>query len=687
MSVGTIALKVAIVGAAYAFAAWVSMQLAYLPDKSSLIWLPAGVALGLTYGWGYRVGLLGAGLGVASVVYWVWGKWGLALLSAVPVMLQAGVGVWLLHTTHTDPRLKHWRDVAKFLGACALASVISPLLNTLLWVEYRIVEPRDWTLSFLHRWMGDTMGHLVAGGFLLVWWDDWRMRKRDYITLLGLALLCAGAVWLAFYLPRVTLLPAPAMSVLLPVFFIATFAYQQRGVTFIILVAVMMLAVEAAHWKTAQPIELREFVFGWTFIFLVFGTLMAFAGPIAQQREYLHQLEQSRQELERALQQAHDILENAPTVAMQMYDEQGRILFWNRASEQFYGFTKEQAEGKTLDALIFTPEEHEEYLRKLQEVARTGQPAPLKEWHIRTADGKERVILSSLFPIRYGDQMRFICADIDITELKALQQRLFQAEKMESIGRLAGGVAHDFNNLLTAIIGFAELAQGRLPEDHPVQSDLQRIVEASERAAKLVRQLLGFARKQLTQPQPTEVNRVIRNLLPLLERSLSEMVSIRLRLTDADTTVLIDPSQLEQILLNLAINARDAMQSKGGGILTLATERQHYSAEQLQTEVEAEALTPGEYVCLIVQDTGMGIPEEVRPHLFEPFFTTKGLGNTGLGLATVYGIVRQNRGFITFESEVGIGTTFRVCLPAWGHKATNSAESQGQTGVSAPLQA
>ncbi|MFN7018833.1 MAG: PAS domain S-box protein [Fimbriimonadales bacterium] len=674
----------AIVGAAYAFAAWVSLQFAYLPDKSSLVWLPAGVALGLTYWWGYRVGLLGAGLGVASVVYWVWGKWSLALLSAVPVMLQAGVGVWLLHVTHTDPRLQHGRDVMKFLGVCALASVISPSLNTLLRLEYGIVEPRDWTLSFLHRWMGDTMGHLVAGGFLLVWWNDWRMRKRDYITLLGLALLCAASVWLAFYLPRVTLLPAPAMSVLLPVFFIATFAYQQRGVTFIILVAVMMLAVEAAHWKTAQPIELREFVFGWTFIFLVFGTLMAFAGPIAQQREYLHQLEQSRQELERALQQAHDILENAPTVAMQMYDEQGRILFWNRASERFYGFTKEQAEGKTLDALIFTDEEQTEYLQMLQEVARTGQPAPLREWRIRTADGKERIILSSLFPIRYGDQMRFICADIDITELKALQQRLFQAEKMESIGRLAGGVAHDFNNLLTAIIGFAELAQGRLPEDHPVQGDLQRIVEASERAAKLVRQLLGFARKQLTQPQPTEVNRVIRNLLPLLERSLSEMVSIRLRLTDADTTVLIDPSQLEQILLNLAINARDAMQSKGGGILTLATERQHYSAEQLQTEVEAEALTPGEYVCLIVQDTGMGIPEEVRPHLFEPFFTTKGLGNTGLGLATVYGIVRQNRGFITFESKVGIGTTFRVCLPAWGHKETNSADGGDDKNAVAP---
>ncbi len=665
MSAGTIALKVVAAAAAYAVAVWVSLQFAYLPDKSSLVWLAAGVALGLTYWWGYRVGLLGAGLGIASAVYSVWGKWDLALLSAIPVMMQAGAAVWLLREARIDPRLAHWRDVVKFLSVCALAAVISPVLNTLLRVEYGIVNPQTWQLSVLHRWMGDTMGHLVVGGFLLVWWDNWRMRKRDYTALLGLALLCLVSVWLAFYLQRVAVLPAPAMAVLLPVFVVAAFTYQQRGVTLITFVAVIMLAIQIAQWKAAQPIELREFVFGWMFIFLVFGTLMVISGPITQQREYTRQMEQSRKELERALQQTRDILENAPTVAMQIYDEHGRILFWNRASEEFYGFTKEQAEGKTLDALIFTPEEQAEYLQMLREVARTGKPAPLQEWRIRTADGKERVILSSLFPIRYGDETRFICADIDITERKALEQRLAYAEKMESIGRLAGGVAHDFNNLLTAIIGFAELAQERLPEDHPVQSDLRRIVEASERAAKLVRQLLGFARKQLTQPQPTQINQVIRDLMPLLERTLGEMIQIRLRLTDADTTVLIDPSQLEQIVMNLAINARDAMLGKGGGVLTLETQRRRYSAEELQAELETESLAPGEYVCLSVQDTGMGIPEEARPHLFEPFFSTKGLGNTGLGLATVYGIVRQNRGLITFESEVGVGTTFRVCLPVW----------------------
>ncbi|MCS7209446.1 MAG: PAS domain S-box protein, partial [Fimbriimonadales bacterium] len=389
------------------------------------------------------------------------------------------------------------------------------------------------------------------------------------------------------------------------------------------------------------------------------------AGVITRQREYAQQLEQSRTEIETAYQQVRAILENAPTVAMQMYDEQGRILFWNRASERFYGYTAQAAEGKTLDQLIFTPEEQQKFLTLLDEVARTGQPAPLKEWVVRDADGHERVILSSLFPIQFGDTTRFICADIDITERKLLEQRLFHAEKMESIGRLAGGVAHDFNNLLTAILGFAELAQARLPTDHPAQSDLRHIVVASERAANLVRQLLGFARKQLANPRPIVMNEVVANLVPLLERTLGEDIQISLHLIPQDTTVLIDPTQLEQILVNLAVNARDAMRKKGGGTLTIATERCAFrNPNQLPPLPEGEVLPSGDYICLRVQDTGEGIPESLRARIFDPFFSTKGVGNTGLGLATVYGIVRQNKGFIIVESEVGVGTTFHVCFPA-----------------------
>ncbi|GIV10531.1 MAG: hypothetical protein KatS3mg020_0022 [Fimbriimonadales bacterium] len=295
----------------------------------------------------------------------------------------------------------------------------------------------------------------------------------------------------------------------------------------------------------------------------------------------------------------------------------------------------------------------------------TEQPAPLHEWRVHTAHAGERVILSSLFPIKYGGETCFVCADIDITERKILEQRLFRAEKMESIGQLAGGVAHDFNNLLTAIMGFAEIALSRLPEGHPAQNDLQRILEASERAANLVRQLLGFARKQLTHPQPTELNRVVRELLPLIERSFSESIRIELGLTDEDTTVYIDPTQLEQVLMNLAVNARDAMLKRGGGVLRIATTRSTLAEHLPPNSVADEPIPPGAYVCVEVSDTGEGIPEQLHERIFEPFFSTKGVGNTGLGLATVYGIVRQNHGFITLDSKVGVGTTFCIGFPAW----------------------
>jgi two-component system cell cycle sensor histidine kinase/response regulator CckA len=227
-------------------------------------------------------------------------------------------------------------------------------------------------------------------------------------------------------------------------------------------------------------------------------------------------------------------------------------------------------------------------------------------------------------------------------------------------------------------MGFAELAQGRLPQDHPVQQDLERIVQASVRAANLVRQLLGFARKQLTQPRPISVNAVIQELLPLLQRSLGENIRLHIDLTEAETTVFMDPAQLEQVVMNLVLNARDAMQSKGGGVLTIST-RQCTLTKHDILPPEREELTSGNCVCLIVEDTGEGIPEEIRERIFEPFFSTKGIGNTGLGLATVYGIVRQNKGFITVESEVGVGTRFMVALPAWTAQVQSHADDPSRT--------
>ncbi len=244
-------------------------------------------------------------------------------------------------------------------------------------------------------------------------------------------------------------------------------------------------------------------------------------------------------------------------------------------------------------------------------------------------------------------------------ERKRLEEQLAQAHKMESIGRLAGGVAHDFNNLLTAILGYNELAAEEADPDSSLALYLENIRKAAERAANLTQQLLAFARKQILEPKVVSLNDLMLEVDTLLRRLIGEDIEL-LTLPAPDLwPVRVDPGQMEQVMLNLAVNARDAM--PGGGKLTIETQNVVLDAEEAQRHAD---LMPGEYVLLAIRDTGEGMTEEVKARLFEPFFTTKGPGKgTGLGLATCYGIVKQNDGHIRIESELGQGTTFRIYLP------------------------
>ncbi len=267
----------------------------------------------------------------------------------------------------------------------------------------------------------------------------------------------------------------------------------------------------------------------------------------------------------------------------------------------------------------------------------------------------------------------------DITEQRALEERLRQALKMEAVGRLAGGVAHDFNNLLTIILGHGELLMSEFPASDPRREDIGEIRRAAERAASLTQQLLAFSRRQVLQPTVLNLNSSVADVEKMLRRLIGEDIELVTVLEPVLDHIEADPSQIEQVILNLALNARDAMPN--GGKLTFKSSNVELDASFI---AHHDGATPGHYVLFEVSDTGVGIDPEAMPHLYEPFFTSKDQGKgTGLGLATVYGIVKQSRGYLGVESEVGRGTTFRVYLPRVDEAGENETPDQPSAGAPA----
>jgi len=353
-------------------------------------------------------------------------------------------------------------------------------------------------------------------------------------------------------------------------------------------------------------------------------------------------------------------------------DLQSRFVLANRALLDQLGLSStEQVLGKS-DADFFRSDMAAQFAADERAIIEAGV-ARLnhEEYVVNPHSGASRWIVSSKVPVRDapGQIVALVGMWHDITEHKSLQAQLLQAQKMESVGRLAGGIAHDFNNLLTAIVGYTELALATLPPENLLHDDLQAILNATERATALTRQLLAFARKQVLAPQVFDLNTLILNLDKLLRRLIGEDVELVVQEAPGAALVKADPHQIEQVLLNLALNARDAMPDGGRLQIEIANvmweqiEIANVMWEQAAHEQPTQASQVA-YVMLAVNDTGGGMPPEVQAHLFEPFFTTKEVGKgTGLGLATVYGIVQQHGGQIEVSSQVGHGTSVKVYLP------------------------
>jgi two-component system, cell cycle sensor histidine kinase and response regulator CckA len=336
---------------------------------------------------------------------------------------------------------------------------------------------------------------------------------------------------------------------------------------------------------------------------------------------------------------------------------EGRYIDVNEAFLRVTGHAREEVINRTSQELNFW--EKPEARTELVTTLRTEGSVRNLEITYRTKSGEQRVALDSSEIIEVGGQKCMISILRDMTEQKSLEKQLRQAQKMEAVGQLTGGIAHDFNNMLGVIIGYSEVVSERLAGNEPLQKKCEQITKAAQSAASLTRQLLAFSRQQVLEPKFLDLNSIVRNMEKMLRRLIGEDVSFSTGLGPTLGSIKADQGQIEQVIINLVVNARDAMPH--GGKVRIET-----SAVELSGEYSKKHLPqlPGSYVLLTVSDTGVGMDAETQARIFEPFFTTKEVGKgTGLGLSTVYGVVRQFDGHIWVYSEPGQGTTFKIYLP------------------------
>jgi two-component system cell cycle sensor histidine kinase/response regulator CckA len=377
---------------------------------------------------------------------------------------------------------------------------------------------------------------------------------------------------------------------------------------------------------------------------------------------------------ERAAERLRTLAEG--TSAVIVLDASGAVRHWSDAAQAMSGYSAREMVGQPVSVLISAEEtERIDLDHLLRQTLETGH-CQIEGWKKRK-DGSgffAAQTVTALFD-RDGNTAGFTLVVRDLTEqaghgaLRQSEEQLRQAQRMEAVGRLASGIAHDFNNLLTAIQGHAQFLTEDLPIGHPSRADVDEILHSSERAAALTRQLLAFSRGQSMQPETVQLNNIVAAMERLLRRVISEDIAVESVLDPALWPVRADPTQIEQVLVNLIVNARDAMPR--GGRITIKTENAELATSYAQRREEVE---PGEYVMLAVSDTGVGMDRDTQARIFEPFFTTKGPDKgTGLGLSTVLGIIKQMGGHVFVYSEVGQGTTFKVYLPRAGGSALHAA--------------
>jgi len=614
------------------------------------LWYPAGVGVALMLLWGYRVWpgiVLAAFLTVTSITS--------------PELVAIAVAGALLDTVGSAaltrflggrgfaPSLARVRDVAALVSAVFLTTALRAALG--LWIyEHRFAGLRNdnpW-LRWLTLWHGGVLGIILFAPLVLVWSQPRRPRAGNLLEALCLA-AGLGLIGVGAFVQLPAELSLSMVYLVFPVMAWAAIRFQQRGAVTAgtIAVSIVVLSAYSGHSPVLGSASFAPFAL-WLPVEISAVSALFISATVTERELALHNARQ----LAAVMEATPDLIATA--------DRDKRITFMNRAGRSLLGFGEREDLTDLRIADLHPPEE----VQKLEKVAlpeATRSGTWQGETQFRSVDGTvipfSQVIVTR--SNRFGEVTHFATIGRDIRKQRQQEIQLRQALKMDAIGRLAAGVAHDFNNLLTIIRGNCEMVLPLTEKNDAVHEALDEIEAAGKRASDLTAQLLAFSRQQVTRPRPLDLNAVVQGILGMLGRLLSETIDLQFLPADHLDPVLVDSGMMDQVILNLAINARDAMPA--GGSLTIRTETLDILGAQDQTGFQVPA---GRYVRLQISDTGIGMSQETLAHLFEPFYTTKAVGKgTGLGLATIYGIIKQSHGYITVDSTPGRGSTFSVYLP------------------------
>jgi len=651
--------RVLALAAAYFVVAKIGLRYATIGPSISPVWPPTGLAVAalVLLGPGYWPAiLLGAFLANATTSIPLLAAAGIACGNAS----EAAVAAYLLRSrSGQHPALDDLLGVRTLVGVAApVGALVSATVGvTSLWLAGVVSRSGVWSALSLW-WAGDYLGALVVAPVLLTWltWASPAGAPIGRRAALELSLLVGGAVLaiMAVFgglLPASLVAPAQYPYLLFPFVIAAALRFGPRGAS-LLTMTVATLAVGYTV-RGGGPFVMQTVPSTNTALLLYVGILAItglFLGPATTRHE----------RAERALREANEhlaaVIQSSP-LAIYTLDPTSTVLTWNRAAEALYGWQAAEVIGRPLPTIGQDVEDH----GRLRDRVLRGEALRGVEVTRRRKDGTLVNISLSVAPLHdaAGQVTGMLSLAADITEMRQLEVQYRQAQKMEAVGRLAGGIAHDFNNLLTAIIGTTALVLEDRGLESRARVDIQEIEKAAKRAAGLTRQLLIFSRQQVLEPRALDLNALVGDLEKMLQRLIGEDIELRTKPAAALGAVRADPGQLEQAIVNLVVNARDAMPQ--GGRLTIETADVELDRSYVTRHVPTQ---PGPYVLLAISDTGVGMDGATKARLFEPFFTTKDPGRgTGLGLATVYGIVKQSGGYIWAYSELGHGTTFKIYLP------------------------